>query len=289
MEDTDDDPVKEYEIKMEDTDDEDVIPVKKYKINDQILGVRTCRKVAKRTRPSFLPTAAENHTLTPLEEEDLPVAKRQRRQAPTSISTGVDGVVNHAHTADTATTDSADDTPTDPASPAALLPIATTSWAPRRPWKPAEDTMLTEAVKKHGNNWVAVAQLVPGRMNEQCRQRWVNTLNISDGKKGKWTPAEDTMLTEAVEKHGNNWVTVAKLVPGRTHGQCCRRWAGKLNISNGKKGKWTPAEDAKLTEAVKKHGNNWVTVVMLVPGRTNHQCHNRWAKSLDPDRASNTV
>jgi hypothetical protein len=85
MEDADDEdmiPVKEYEIKREDTDDEDVIPVKKYKIHDQVLGVRTCRKVAKRTRPSFLPAAAaaaaaENPTLPPpLEEEDLTVAKR---------------------------------------------------------------------------------------------------------------------------------------------------------------------------------------------------------------------
>ena len=42
MEDTDD------EDNMEDTDDEDVI---KYKINDQILGVRTFRAVAKRTMP----------------------------------------------------------------------------------------------------------------------------------------------------------------------------------------------------------------------------------------------
>jgi myb proto-oncogene protein len=222
--------------------------------------------------------------LTPLEEEDLPVAKRQRRQAPTSISTGVDGVVNHAHTADTATTDSADDTPTDPASPAALLPIATTSRAPRRPWKPAEDTMLTEAVKKHGNNWVTVAQLVPGRTNEKCRQRWVDTLNISDGKKkGEWSPSEDTMLTEAVKKHGNSWVTVAQLVPGRSHKQCLHRWAGTLNISDGKKkkGKWSPSEDTMLTEAVKKHGNNWVTVAQLVPGRTNEQCYHRWVDTLN--------
>jgi hypothetical protein len=141
---------------MEDTDDENIIPVKKYKINDQILGVRTCRKVAKRTRPSFLPAAAaENPTLTPLEDEDLLVAKRLRlrRQAPTSISTAADGVVNHAHTTDTATTDSADDTPTNPVSSAALLPSATTSRAPdRRPWTSSEDTMLMKLVKKYGKD-----------------------------------------------------------------------------------------------------------------------------------------
>jgi hypothetical protein len=62
--------------------------------------------------------------LPPLEDEDLPVAKRPRRPAPT-ISTEADGVVHQAHTADTKTTDSADDTPTYPVSPAASLPSAT--------------------------------------------------------------------------------------------------------------------------------------------------------------------
>jgi hypothetical protein len=292
MEDADDEviiPVKEYEIKMEDTEDEVIIPaVKKYKINDQILGVRTCRKVAKRTRPSFLPAAAaaaaaENPTLTPLEDEDFPAAKRQRRQAPASISTAADGVVHHAHTSDTATTDSADNTPTDLVSPAALLPIATTSRAPPRSWKPVEDAKLTEAVKKYGEDWVKVAKLVSGRTNSQCRHRWVYTLDhAKTGKEGTWTQEEDAKLTDAVKRYSNNWVAVAKLVPSRTHRQCRRRWVDTLNISNGKKGKWSPAEDAKLTEAVKKHGNNWVTVAELVSGRTNSQCYQRWVHTLDP-------
>jgi hypothetical protein len=47
--------------------------------------------------------------------------------------------------------------------------------------------------------------------------------------------------------------------------------------------KWTPEEDAKLTDAVNKHGdNNWVAVAARVPGRTNAQCRHRWAKCLDP-------
>jgi hypothetical protein len=322
---------------MEDTEDEVIIPaVKKYKINDQVLGVRTCRKVAQRTRPSFLPAAAaaaaaaaENPTLTPLKEEDLPVAKRKRtmppplkeedlpvakrkrtmpppleeedlpvakrlrlrRQAPTSISTAADEVVNHAHTADTATTDSADDTPTDPVvSPAALLPIATTSRAPLHRWKPAEDAKLMEAVKKHGNNWVAVAKLVPGRTNEQCRKRWVRTLdpanngtNLTNGKKGKWTPAEDAKLTEAVKKHDNDWVAVAAMVPGRTNKQCRQRWALSLDPADHvkKPGKWSPEEDAKLRKAVKTNGNDWVAVANLVPGRTNVQCCTHF-RTLDP-------
>jgi hypothetical protein len=55
------------------------------------------------------------------------------------------------------------------------------------------------------------------------------------------------------------------------------------------KGKWKPQEDAKLTEAVKEHCRNRVTVAALVPRRTHKQCHSRWVHHLDPDRASSTL
>jgi hypothetical protein len=59
---------------------------------------------------------------------------------------------------------------------AASLPSAGASRAraPTLKWKPEEDAKLLEAVKKFGQVWMAVALLVPGRTNSQCRQRWVN-------------------------------------------------------------------------------------------------------------------
>jgi hypothetical protein len=256
---------------MVDTDDEDIIPVEEYEFNDQILGVRTSdRKAAKRTLPP------------PLKDEDPRIAKRLRRESSTSSSTAADGVVHHVHTVDTATTDSPDDTLTDSVSPAALLPIATTSRAPLRHRKPAEDAKLMEVVRKYGKDWVAVATLVPGRTKEQCRQRWVSTLNPSNGNKGKWTPADDAKLMEVVNKYGKDWVVDATLLPGRTNAQCRKRWVDTLNIFDRKKGKWMPAEDAKLTEAMKKDGKDWVAVAKLVPGRTHKQCRQRWVDTLNP-------
>jgi myb proto-oncogene protein len=128
-------------------------------------------------------------------------------------------------------------------------------------------------------------------MNVQCRTRWVETLDPTIGKSaGKWAPEEDIKLTEAVKKYGADWVAVAALVPGRTNVQCRMRWVDTLDPSIGKSaGKWTPEEDAKLTEAVEKNGTIWVAVAALVPGRKNHQCRQRWVMTLDPDRASNTV
>jgi myb proto-oncogene protein len=151
---------------------------------------------------------------------------------------------------------------------------------------------LTEAVEKYGKHcWIKVAMLVPGRTNQQCRVRWTITLDRADGmKKGKWSPEEDAKLTEAVQKHGKKWVTVAWLVTGRTEKQCQTRWVNTVDPANEKNGgQWSPEEDAKLTEAVQKHGKNWITVAWLVTGRTDKQCRTRWVRNLDPDLALNTV
>jgi myb proto-oncogene protein len=147
--------------------------------------------------------------------------------------------------------------------------------------EPEEDAKLTEAVNKHGNHcWVEDAALVSGRTNGQCRERWINIVDPVNRSK-------DATLTEAVNKHGNHWVELTAMVSGRTHKQCRHRWTQTLDHANRSKGKWSPEEDTKLKEAVKKHGNHWVEVAAMVPGRTNLQCRcrHRWVYSLDPHRA----
>jgi hypothetical protein len=42
-------------------------------------------------------------------------------------------------------------------------------------WTAEEDVKLTEAGKKHGTKWVAVAALVSARTKLQCYQRWICT------------------------------------------------------------------------------------------------------------------
>jgi hypothetical protein len=174
-------------------------------------------------------------------------------------------------------------------------------------WEPEDDVNLVNAVKKHGKDWVAVAKLVPGRTNQQCRHRWLNSLDHANGgNKGNtppkyWEPEEDANLVKAVKKHGYNWVAVATLVSDRTNQQCRERWVNTLDHTNGgNKGNtppkyWEPEEDTRLMEAVKKHGKDWVAVAKLVPGRTNQQCRQRWStvwiqtsprntEEEDPDR-----
>jgi hypothetical protein len=88
----------------------------------------------------------------------------------------------------------------------------------------------TSAATKYGTDWVAVAALVPGRTNERCRHRWLNSLNITQ-KMGKWTPEDDAKLNDAVTKYGKHWPVVATLVPGRTNLLCRERWVQSLHPS----------------------------------------------------------
>jgi hypothetical protein len=226
-----------------------------------------------------LPNLSTEEAPLPLpEDEGIPAAKRPRLQAPTNFTTAADG----------ATTDPPDDTTTVPVTLAAPSPSTAASHAPRRPWKLEEDAKLIEAVKKHGKDWVAVATQVPDRTNIQCHHRWNESLDPSNnGKEGKWTVEEDANLianlNKAMKKDGKkDWVAVAAMVPGRTNTQCKHRWNSLDPSNNGKEGKWKAEEDAKLIEAVKKHGKKWVAAAAMVPGRSDRQCRERWTNILDP-------
>lgn len=53
---------------------------------------------------------------------------------------------------------------------------------------------------------------------------------------------------------------------------------------NSKKQLWTASEDSRLVQLVELHGAyNWTNIAVLMPGRTNKQCHNRWTNCLNPD------
>jgi hypothetical protein len=202
------------------------------------------RKIGIRSYP-WETAAVANLTSSspPPQDDDIPAAKRLRLQTPTSISTVSD--------------------------------------ADAGGWTVEEDAKLADSVKKHGSSWVAVATMVPRRTCAQCHYRWATQLE-PDINLGIWTSEEDAKPTDVVEKLGKDWAQVAALVPGRTDKQCRYRWVKSLDpdITSGK---WTVEEDAKLTGAVQKYGdNNWIEAAALVPGRKNSQCRQRWVLSLDP-------
>ncbi|PWA93772.1 homeodomain-like protein [Artemisia annua] len=78
------------------------------------------------------------------------------------------------------------------------------------PWTAAEDAILMEYVRKHGEgNWNAV-QRNSGlmRCGKSCRLRWANHLR-PNLKKGAFTPDEERQIIELHSKFGNKWARMA--------------------------------------------------------------------------------
>jgi hypothetical protein len=166
-------------------------------------------------------------------------------------------------------------------------------------WTQGEDAKLTDAIakskKKHYIDWGAVASVVPGRMRNQCRNRWNHKfhprIDQTARRLGKWSVDEDGKLKGTIQKHGGkNWMPIAASIPGRTTKQCKRRWHDSLEHDTdqtaGRARKWTEVEDDKLREWVRVHGGkDWAAITTLVPGRTMLQCRGRWYAFLNPSIA----
>jgi hypothetical protein len=223
---------------MQGTTDKASIPIENERNGGRMSGVR-------RKFTNLLDYFNPFSTIRPPQDEDVPVSKKRRLEASTGVSTAEDADIfldaqTYRYMADDTLTASLDDTaaaaPTDTVTVAAkFLPSSQAphararAFSTPRKWTQEEDAKLTDAVKKHGaDNWNAIAALVPARNYKQCAQRWAESLD-PDINQGKWTPEEDEKLTEAVTKHGSNWVPVAALVPGRTNTQCRHRWSKHKN------------------------------------------------------------
>jgi hypothetical protein len=160
-------------------------------------------------------------------------------------------------------------------------------------WTEDEDLKLRNSVQMHGGeDWAAIAALVPRRTNTQCYTRWHNALDpsiaLTAGRTGKWTEDEDKKLKNSVQMHGGkDWAAIAALVPGRTKLQCHDRWYTILDPNMALTAKrtcsWTEDEDLKLKNTVKTHGGkDWGAIAALVLGRTKSQCYGRWHDVLGP-------
>ncbi|KAH9942556.1 Homeodomain-like protein [Amylocystis lapponica] len=96
----------------------------------------------------------------------------------------------------------------------------------RGSWTAEEDDQLRRAVAVFGHSWIEVATYVPGRNNEQCRDRYQDNLAPSVSR-GKWTEDQDKALLQAIEKAGGlKWKEISRILDnGRTDNQCRARYS----------------------------------------------------------------
>ncbi|KJA24523.1 hypothetical protein HYPSUDRAFT_473559 [Hypholoma sublateritium FD-334 SS-4] len=94
-------------------------------------------------------------------------------------------------------------------------------------WTEEEDERLRKSVAGYGSSWIQVATAIPGRTNDQCRERWMEHINIASAKT-IWTLEEDKMLLDLVKDHGNQWKIISLQIGNNKTGQNCRLRFEKL-------------------------------------------------------------
>ncbi|KAI8050202.1 hypothetical protein BDF22DRAFT_657239 [Syncephalis plumigaleata] len=90
-------------------------------------------------------------------------------------------------------------------------------------WTQKEDLLLREAHARFGEQWSRVAELVPGRTDDQCSKRWRESLDPAIDR-SEWTEAEDQDLLRLVGELGSQWQRIAEHFPGRPGLHCRNRW-----------------------------------------------------------------
>ncbi|KAK7263996.1 hypothetical protein RJT34_31597 [Clitoria ternatea] len=100
-------------------------------------------------------------------------------------------------------------------------------------------------------------------------------------KKGPWTPEEDGILVDYIQKHGHgSWRALPKLAGLNRCGKSCRlRWTNYLR-PDIKRGKFSEEEEQLIINLHAALGNKWSAIAGHLPGRTDNEIKNFWNTHL---------
>ncbi|XP_010419013.1 PREDICTED: transcription factor MYB90-like [Camelina sativa] len=100
-------------------------------------------------------------------------------------------------------------------------------------------------------------------------------------RKGAWTPEEDSLLRQCINKYGEGkWHQVPfRAGVNRCRKSCRLRWLNYLN-PNIKRGEFTSDEVDLLLRLHKLLGNRWSLIAGRLPGRTGNDVKNYWNTNL---------
>ncbi|KAJ4783623.1 MYB transcription factor [Rhynchospora pubera] len=100
-------------------------------------------------------------------------------------------------------------------------------------------------------------------------------------KKGPWTPEEDKLLVDYIQKNGHgSWRRLPKLAGLNRCGKSCRlRWTNYLR-PDIKRGRFTEEEEKLIIHLHSALGNKWSSIATRLPGRTDNEIKNYWNTHL---------
>ncbi|RDX87391.1 Transcription factor MYB39 [Mucuna pruriens] len=100
-------------------------------------------------------------------------------------------------------------------------------------------------------------------------------------KKGPWTPEEDRILVDYIQKNGHgSWRALPKLAGLNRCGKSCRlRWTNYLR-PDIKRGKFSEDEEQLIINLHAALGNKWSAIAGHLPGRTDNEIKNFWNTHL---------